>query len=102
MSTSAVVENGCSPVWFLLAACGSAFILFSYMSRNSFIQSNKYILIRLALELSLLAFVCFIAAVGVLYIFHLRFEQQGQQLSEQGAVGRKLTGPLDFTTITEG
>lgn len=97
MSSTPVVQNGGSSVLLLICVAALTFLFYNYMTRNHFLQANSGALVRLALELIVLALAGFVAGVGVLFIYHFRIDQQGQQLSEQGAVaGRKTASPLDF------
>lgn len=102
MDLIGALQNGGSALVLSFFACPAVLLLYLHVSRSTFLQANFKKLIGLALELFLLAIVSFVAAVGVLSIFHLRFEQKGQQLSELGAVtGKKLTSPLDFAVPVE-
>lgn len=97
MDVLEALQNGGTSLTLSFFACPAVLILYLYLSRSTFLQANFLKLIGLAFELFLLSIVAFVAAVGVLAVFHSRFEGQDQQLSELGAVtGRKLTSPFDF------
>lgn len=97
MDLLGALQNGGSSLVLSFFACPAVLLVYLYLSRSTFLQANLKRLIGLALQLFALAVVSFTAAVIVLLVFHSRFEQQDQQLSDLGAVtGRKLTSPLDF------
>lgn len=67
------------------------------MSRRNFLAVHVTLVLRLLLELTLLAVVSFVAAVIVLSVFHARFEQNAGQSSHLDVViERKLSSPLGF------
>ncbi|MBA7489765.1 hypothetical protein ES702_00299 [subsurface metagenome] len=69
------------------------------MSKDVLPRSITKAILRLLLELTLLAIVSFSAALIVLSIFHARFERYTTSLSDRKTVvGDYLTGPLDFTS----
>lgn len=97
MDLVGALENGGTALILSFFACPTILFIYLYTNRSTFLQANFGKLLGLAVELFLLAVIAFIAAVGVLAVFHARFEQQGQKLSDLGAVtGRKLTSPFDF------
>jgi len=101
MSTIADADNGGSFVLFFLSACSFGVLFHQFMSRNLFLQANTNLLLRLALELTILAFVCFTTAIGVLSIYHTRVNRWGQQPSEQSAaIGVRIARPFDFAVST--
>lgn len=102
MDLFGALQNGGSALVLSFFACPALLLFYLYVSRSAFLQANFSKLLGLALELFLLAIVCFVAAVCVLSVFHFRFDHQDQQLSDLGAVtGKRLTSPLDFAVPVE-
>lgn len=104
MDIPGALQNGGISLTLSFFACPAVLFVYLFVtrSRSTFLRANVGTLLGLAVELFLLAIVAFVAAVGVLAVFHSRFEQHDQQLSELGAVtGRKLTSPFDFAVPIE-
>lgn len=99
MSLHDAIQNAPSPTLVGTLVCTLTVTILSCccMSKDILPASITKALLRLLLELTLLAVVSFSAALIVLSIFHARFEQRIQGLSDPGLiVGENLTGPLDF------
>lgn len=101
MSSHDAVQNAASPTLVVTLVCTLivTILLRCCMSKDVPPTSIIKTLLRLLLELTLLAIVSFSAAVIVLSIFHARLEQHTQVLGDRGLVTTEhLTGPLDFTS----
>lgn len=101
MSLQDAVQNAASPTLVVTLICTVIItsLLCYCMSKDVLPTSIAKALFRLLLELTLLAIVSFSAALVVLSVFHTRFEQSKQALSDLELVtGKHLTGPLDLAS----